>query len=116
MDSKRASQIEKEIAKALGFRRVSGSGSKWHNKEDISDELDIDNENSGIYLVQVKASETTAVKVELKAINILVSNAKKYHKKPLFCVHFDREDTKYPTWIAMPLQHFIKLKKRVDEC
>jgi len=97
INQKRAFEIEKMIAKYLNFKRVPGSGSQWHSKEDIS---------SSKYLCQVKATDTKSGSFKVDDLEKLERNAIKENKTPLFIVHFDREELINSSWIAMPLRYF----------
>ncbi|MFA5733025.1 MAG: hypothetical protein WC934_13635 [Acidithiobacillus sp.] len=102
MDSKRALQIEKIIAKFLNWKRVAFSGGKWFDKEDIRSEK---------YLAQVKATEQYAIKVDSRDIRKLEDNALKYRKKPIFIIHFDTSTPLNSTWCMMPIKYFKKIKE-----
>lgn len=100
MKPKRAFEIEKKIAEYLGFKRVAGSGSQWYDKEDLKNEK---------FLAQVKATETKKGSFEVDDICSLERNSIKSNKKPIFIIHFDREEVINSTWVSMPLEDFKNL-------
>lgn|SRR4030066_392566 len=105
MDTKRAFEIEKIIAKFLGWKRIAFSGAKWFAKEDIESE---------IYLGQVKATEGYTIKIDSRDIRKLEDNACKYKKKPVFIIHFDNDTPVNSTWCLVPIKYFKKIKEKEE--
>ena len=106
MDSKRAFDIEKMIAKFLKWTRIPFSGGKWFMKEDVE---------STFYLGQIKATENYAIKIDSRDVKTLESNAIKYHKKPCFIIHFDTNVPLNSTWCMIPINHFKEIMDEEEE-
>lgn len=103
INSKRAFKIEKMIAEYLSFKRVAGSGSQWHSKEDIKSEK---------YLGQIKATDTKKGNFNVEDLSKLERNAIKENKKPIYIVHFEREELINSTWVTMPIEKFKEMIKK----
>ncbi len=96
--SKRAREIEFDIAKALGMKRVPLSGAAWHSKEDIE---------SPTRIGQVKATMSKSYSIQRSDLQELVKHGRRYNKRPLFVIAFDPDGTgpldEDDVWIAIPL-------------
>ena len=116
MNSKEAFQAERDIAKLLGIGRVAFSGGKWNiGKEDFYDKFDPDNEDSGVYIGQLKSTSGNVLKVGLTAIKSLLQNARITHRKPIFVLNFDKSAIAHPVWVAQPLDHFMEIQRKANK-
>jgi len=95
--------VEQQVAEALGFKRIAFSGGIWPNKEDAEDIN---------YICQMKATEGKGLTIKIDDINTLKRRSLTQHKKALFIFHLENaEFSSGKTWVAMPLEDFIDLKK-----
>lgn len=74
---------ERETMERLGLRQVPGSGNGWVSKED--------GENDNV-LCQLKSTDGTTYRVDIRDVNALLHNANVTHKIPVFAVQFLQTD------------------------
>jgi len=106
ISKKRATEIEKMIAKVLNMLAVIGSGNTPHDKEDIKNDK---------YLGQIKATDTMKGNFNLLDLNKLERNSIKANKIPLMIIHFEREELINSTWVSMPIQCFKEMSDKIDK-
>lgn len=70
---------EEEVMEALGLRPTKNSGAGWIEKEDGQND----------YLIaQLKSTDASSIKVNLRDIEIMEANALVSHKVPVFVIQF----------------------------
>lgn len=70
---------EEEVMEALGLRPTKNSGAGWVEKED--------GQNDHL-IAQLKSTDASSIKVNLRDIEVLEANALVAHKVPVFVIQF----------------------------
>ena len=70
---------EEEVMEALGLQPTKNSGAGWVEKEDGQND----------YLIaQLKSTDASSIRIQLKDIEVLEANALVCHKVPMFVIQF----------------------------